>query len=132
MGRSCDRSCKEPIYLCKLTQISHMKQGKCKFFHLLTPKMQAPRITTTMATTLTVISNCKNFRSVSNTLRPHLTVCTMLLKSSLRRTTSEDSLATSVPAAFYNIKKNVYEDTRMKRKVVKNSYQSYQLYIGKD
>ena len=64
--------------------------------------MQTPKKTTTTATKLTVIWNCRNFRTVSNTCRPHLMVHTMLLKSSSRRMTSDASLATSVPATLCN------------------------------
>ena len=63
----------------------------------LMPSDAPPRITIQRQDMLTVSWNCKNFFTLSNTLRPHLTALKIELKSSSRSVISASYLATSDP-----------------------------------
>lgn len=74
-----------------------LTQRSCSTLRGVSPVVMAAMKATTSATKLTVSWNCKNFRMLPKTERPHSTDLTMEEKLSSRMTMSAASLATSVP-----------------------------------
>lgn len=77
--------------------MTKLTQSICTALRGESLKMQDPKKTIAMAVTLTASWNCKNFLTLSYTLRPYRRATTIELKLSSKRMMSEADCATCVP-----------------------------------